>query len=74
METLIKAIMETLMKVMMIDGGPEEGDCCVAQVGLHLTDSCVPAVKDNTLDSCFFRYFLSSSSLSSSSSSSTMPS
>merc|ERR1711974_210896 len=22
--------------------------------GLHLTDSCVPAVKDNTLDSCFF--------------------
>jgi len=23
-------------------------------VGLHLTDSCVPAVKDNTLDSCFF--------------------
>ena len=25
------------------------------QVGLHLTDSCVPAVKDNTLDSCFFR-------------------
>jgi len=23
-------------------------------VGLHLTDSCVPAVKDNTMDSCFF--------------------
>ena len=39
-----------------VDANADANAYTVSQVGLHLTDSCVPAVKDNTMDGCFFRF------------------